>query len=78
MEKRSTITSPNVGRFLWLLSVLLVPLVFGYAALFCVAPWIVRGFKPAKRPDILDTNFPIVGVDIPASRGFPNIAATVR
>jgi hypothetical protein len=42
----------RVQRFLWLLSLLLGPPTFGYAALFYLAPWICRGFKSPKRRSV--------------------------
>ena len=39
-------------RFLWLLSLLLLPPALGYAAFFDVAPWIFQGFKSPKRRSI--------------------------
>jgi hypothetical protein len=45
------IESP-VQRYLWLLSLLLGPPAFGYAALFYAAPWICRGFKSPRQRNI--------------------------
>lgn len=39
-------------RFFWLFCLLVLPPVLGYAALFLLVPWIVRGFKPLKRRDV--------------------------
>lgn len=42
----------RVQRFLWLLSLLLLPPAFGYTVLFYAAPWIFRGFKSSKQRDV--------------------------
>ena len=37
----------RLQKFTWLICILAVPPVLGYAILFGVAPWVYRGFKPA-------------------------------